>query len=109
MITPLTTPLLILYPISQLMEDGRHGEPTHNAQEAVVQVPRLGQEHAPTLGFNTGAYRAADQPQRHRPATLNFVNLHQHPRQLHGQHPRQLQGQHPRQLQGQQLFCNVSK
>ena len=73
------------------MEDGRHGEPTHNAQEAVVQVPRFGQEHAPSLGFNTGAYRAADQPQRHKPAILNFVN------------------QHPRQLQGQQLFCNVSK
>ena len=75
------------------MEDGRHVEPSHNAQEAVVQVPRLGQEHAPILGFNTGAYRATDQPQRHKPAILNFVNLHQH----------------PRQLQCQQLSCNVSK
>ena len=76
------------------MENGRHGEPTHTARKAAVQVPRLRREHAPIQVLNMAAYRAADQPYRHKPAILNIVKLRQHPRQP--------------QLQDQQLFPNVS-
>ena len=67
--------------IFQLMENGQHGEPSHNAQKAAVQVPRLRREHAPTQVLITEAYRAADQPPRHKPAILSTVKLRQHTQQ----------------------------
>ena len=57
----------------QLMGNGQHGEPTHTAQKAAVQVPRLGREHVLIQVLNTGGYRAADQPTKQKPAILNFV------------------------------------
>ena len=62
----------------QLMVFGRHGDPTHIAQKAAVQVPRLEREHVPIQVLNTGGYRAVDPQTKQKPATLSFVQVLQY-------------------------------